>query len=147
MRRRPSSRLLVVDPAGLVLLFRFSHRDGALAGQSFWATPGGGLEDGESFEQAAVRELREETGIAVDRVDLPVAERLFEMTMPDGERVLAEERLYLVRTDDAALSKDGWTELEHAVMAEHRWWSVADLEATAETVYPDDLAEILRRAA
>lgn len=147
MRRRPSSRLLVVDPAGRVLLFRFVHRHGALAGQDFWGTPGGGLDDGESFEQAAVRELREETGIRVDRVDSPVAERRFPMTMPSGERVLAEERLYLVRVDGPALSRDGWTAEEHETMHEHRWWTVAELEATADTVYPEDLAAILRAAA
>lgn len=147
MRRRPSSRLLLVDPDGRVLLFRFSHRDGALAGRSFWATPGGGLDDGEDFDQAAIRELREETGIVVDRVDAPVAERRFEMTMPDGELVLAEERLYLVRTEGFELSRAGWTALEHEVMAEHRWWSVAALEATDETVFPEDLAALLRAQA
>jgi len=55
MRKRPSSRLLVVDPAGRVLLFRFVHMSGPLAGQDFWATPGGALEANESFEVARPR--------------------------------------------------------------------------------------------
>jgi len=33
VRQRASARLLVLDPAGLLLLFRFVHRTGALAGQ------------------------------------------------------------------------------------------------------------------
>ena len=41
MRTRPSSRLLVLDPQNRLLLFKFEHRKGPLAGQSFWATPGG----------------------------------------------------------------------------------------------------------
>src|SRR5690348_760268 len=55
MRERPSARLLVLDPLDRVLLFKFEHKKGALAGQSFWATPGGGLDPGESYSQAARR--------------------------------------------------------------------------------------------
>ncbi|MEQ8816680.1 MAG: NUDIX domain-containing protein [Thalassobaculum sp.] len=146
MRRRPSSRLLVVDPADRVLLFRFIHRRGALAGRDFWATPGGGLEDGESFEQAAVRELFEETGVRVAAVGEPVARREFPMRMPDGEMVLADERLYLIRAESSTLSRAGWTDEEHETMQEYRWWSVEQLEVTGDTVYPEDLAAILGRA-
>jgi hypothetical protein len=43
MRRRRSARLLIIEPAGRVLLFRFLFEKGALAGQDYWATPGGGV--------------------------------------------------------------------------------------------------------
>lgn len=49
MRKRPSARLLVLDPEHRVLLFRFVFEEGSLAGQDFWATPGGALEPGEDF--------------------------------------------------------------------------------------------------
>jgi 8-oxo-dGTP diphosphatase len=77
MRRRRSTRLLIIEPAGRVLLFRFIFKKGALAGQDYWATPGGGVEEGETFEQAAIRELREETGIRVESVGPQVAQREF----------------------------------------------------------------------
>ncbi len=51
MRERKAARLLVVSPARTVLLFRFVHKDGALAGRNYWATPGGGVEAGETFSR------------------------------------------------------------------------------------------------
>ncbi len=143
MRRRPSARLLVLDDAQRVLLFHFVLDD-----RAFWATPGGGLEPGERFEQAARRELREETGFDIDALDEPVATREFRMRLSDGEEVIADERLFLVRAPagDRALSREGWTPLEHAVMRAHRWWSRDELLATRETVFPEDLARILQDA-
>lgn len=53
LRRRPSARLLVLDPDLSLLLFRFVHKDGPTAGADFWATPGGGVEPGESLPETA----------------------------------------------------------------------------------------------
>jgi 8-oxo-dGTP pyrophosphatase MutT (NUDIX family) len=145
MRRRASARLLVLDPAGRVLLFRFSHQRGALAGQAYWATPGGGLEEGETFQQAAVRELREETGLHVDTIGPEVGSRKFVLQLPDGEHVIAEERFFVVQAEHTDLSRDGWTPKEREVMAHHRWWSMAELAQTSETVWPDNLPGILSR--
>ena len=74
MRNRPSARLLVLDQEGRVLLFQFVFDDGPLAGTRYWATPGGALEPGEGYPEAARRELLEETGIAADVGD-EVAQR------------------------------------------------------------------------
>ena len=142
-RRRPSSRLLVIDPDNQVLLFRFVHNHGPLAGQTYWATPGGGVEEGESFTDAARRELFEETGILVDAVGQEVAEREFTLQLLDGEYVTAEERFFAVRVVSRALSRDHWTSSEIEVMKDHRWWSVDELKSTSETVFPATLAAIL----
>jgi 8-oxo-dGTP diphosphatase len=107
MRGRPSARLLILDPSGRILLFRFVFTNGVLAGQDYWATPGGGVEEGETFEQAAIRELREETGIRLEDIGPEVARRELVLLLPDGERVIADERYFLVQSGDATLSREG----------------------------------------
>ncbi|MFJ3369695.1 NUDIX hydrolase [Pseudomonas sp. NPDC086251] len=146
MRQRNAARLLVLNPSSQVLLFRFQHKGDALDGRDYWATPGGGLEEGETFEAAAIRELLEETGLHVDTVGTSVRERRFQMMLPSGESVLAVERYFVVRANSEQLTRDGWTEDEARVMTEHKWWSVAELQETRETVWPERLIDMLENA-
>ncbi|MFM0061819.1 NUDIX hydrolase [Paraburkholderia aspalathi] len=143
MRERPSTRLLITTPERRVLLFRFVHRTGVLAGKVYWATPGGGVEHGETFAEAALRELREETGICEAQISGPASRREVALQLPDGERVLAVEQYFAVQTDTESISHEGWTAQECEVMADHRWWSREELSATTETIYPDKLIEML----
>jgi 8-oxo-dGTP pyrophosphatase MutT (NUDIX family) len=143
MRRRPSSRLLILNPDGAVLLFRFVHKEDALAGLSHWATPGGGLEDGETFEEAAIRELFEETGIRHVDPGSDIGRREFVLRLPSGEEVMAEERFFLIQHDGSALSRDEWTKAEVKVMVDHRWWARDDLARTSDTVFPENILAML----
>jgi ADP-ribose pyrophosphatase YjhB (NUDIX family) len=59
----PSTTAVVTDERGRILLIR--RRDNDL-----WALPGGGMELGESITDAAVREVKEETGLDVEVVGL-----------------------------------------------------------------------------
>jgi 8-oxo-dGTP diphosphatase len=143
---RPSSRLLILDQHKRLLLFKFAHRSGPLAGQTFWAAPGGGLDPGESYEAAACREILEETGLRIDDPGPQIAQRSAVFRVPDGQTVSADERFFLIRVGELKISTQLWSDLERATMADHRWWSRADLASANEPVYPDNLIAILTGA-
>ena len=144
MRHRPSSRLVVLNPEGSVLLFHFVFNEGALAGQVFWATPGGALSAGESYRDAARRELVEETGIVAE-IGKEIAQRRTVFRTPSGEQVSADERYFLVRVAGNTINAEGQEPLEAEFMKEHRWWPVTELQGTQETVYPEDIVQIVRQ--
>ncbi|SLM61289.1 MULTISPECIES: NUDIX hydrolase [Dickeya] len=143
MKKRPSSRLLILNPQHHVLLFLFHHTDDALAGKRYWATPGGALENGETFEQAALRELWEETGIRRQNAGPSVATRAFPLAMPNGETVLAEEQFFIIHTSENTLNTQAWTDHERHVMRDYHWWSREELLATPDIFYPENLAEMV----
>jgi 8-oxo-dGTP pyrophosphatase MutT (NUDIX family) len=126
-----------------VLLFRFVFKNGALAGQDYWATPGGAIEGEETFAEAARRELFEETGIMVGDVGKSVAKSEFVLQLVTGEKVIAEEQFFKVRVVRPTLSNEHWNALEKEVMVEHRWWTAEELKATSAVFFPKNLLEML----
>lgn len=63
---RSAVRLVVLDIRDRVLLFHTRDPDHPDLG-TWWELPGGGIDPGETYVDAAIRELREETGILADR--------------------------------------------------------------------------------
>ncbi len=143
MIERPSARLLVVDGRDRLLLFRFEHRSGPLQGKVFWATPGGGLDPGETYEEAARREMFEEVGLRIEDPGPQIARREATFPLSDGTLAHADERYFLLKVDDLAVSSTGWTDLERDVMTDHRWWSREDLDTTPDQIWPETIADML----
>ncbi len=133
--RRASARVLLLDPDARLLLFRLSFVD-AQTGLPVWFPPGGGAEPGESPEEAARREIIEETGMT-DVVFGPWV-WLREYTgvwlgsERRGEWFHADERYQLARASGSEISRAGWTEAELADIAEHRWWNAAEIAASPD---------------
>ena len=57
----PCVGAIITDAAGRLLLIKRGHEPG----KGLWSIPGGRVEPGETDEQAVIREVREETGLAV----------------------------------------------------------------------------------
>jgi 8-oxo-dGTP pyrophosphatase MutT (NUDIX family) len=138
---RRAARVILVDTEGRVLLFRGGDPNRPEAG-TWWFTVGGGLLPGETPEAGAGRELLEETGLRVSDVGPALFER--ELAFEFGGRLFHQrEQYFLVRCEPFAVSDALWTSEERQVLQEHRWWTVGDLQATGDTVYPEGLCEFV----
>lgn len=137
---RPSARIILADDRDRVLLFLDRVSDGN------WFTPGGGLDRGETVAQAGARELAEETGLRVGPADLgpvvAVGAGYWHGAWDDKMR-WGIDSYFFVRTPAFTVDTSGFTDYERDFMAEHRWWTLAELEAAGEKILPWGLTDLL----
>jgi 8-oxo-dGTP pyrophosphatase MutT (NUDIX family) len=112
LRLRDAVRAVVLDPDERVLLVRFEFPN-----WRGWATPGGGIDPGESDEAAIRRELAEETGLETCAPSFEPASRLT------------------------------WAQLNAECVTALRWWSLAELQASEERFAPRRLPSLVAELA
>jgi double-stranded uracil-DNA glycosylase len=134
---RPAVRGLVLDAQDRVLLVKFVDA----VGQVWWATPGGGIAEGESTEQTLRRELREELGLRDFELGPEIWWREHTFTWM-GSILRAHERIHLVRVDEHEPAPE--LDLEAEGVHDVRWWTLSELEAVEDTLVPVRLAGFLR---
>ena len=124
----------------LILTQKFSSN---LAGSHLVAA----LTPGESVQQAAIRELAEETGLRVTAEQLGEQIWQTEGIWRWGDGINQHsyvDYFFQLRVDDFELDDSNWTDDERRDVLEHRWWSVAELIESGESVGPLGLVEFLK---
>jgi 8-oxo-dGTP pyrophosphatase MutT (NUDIX family) len=143
LRRFTARALPIDDQDRVLLLYGF---DPARPDQPFWFTIGGAMEDGETLQEAAAREMYEEVGIRAEADDLsgPYGTGVIEFCFAEYA-VTQDQTFFAIRVSDATVSFEHMEQDEKDTTTAYRWWSVEELESTEEVFFPEDLAVIVRK--
>jgi 8-oxo-dGTP pyrophosphatase MutT (NUDIX family) len=125
---RDAARVLLFDPRGRLLLLHAQ-----LEGRRFWVTPGGGLERGEDFCSAALRELGEEVGSGFDLGPAVWSRRHIHESA--GTLWDVAERFFVGR----AHSSEVQPRRPDPYITGFRWWTLAELQSSREDFAPRSL--------
>ncbi|WP_027328314.1 NUDIX hydrolase [Marinimicrobium agarilyticum] len=145
METRQCSRLMIINEKGELLLFQYKDEHSRCP---FWATVGGELKAGESYLDAAKRELYEETGLGGEVGPL-VMEREDVFAVARSTPALWQEKYYHVHCNstDKVFAAE-WTDEEKSTIQKWKWWSVEDIKSGIHEFKPScipDLHEKLLR--
>lgn len=137
---RRSSRVVLLDDRDRLLLFSAVNPDGGCR----WFTVGGGVKAGETDEQAAHRELREETGLAEAVIGPLVWRGRPWTTVRNGTSYEIRQHYFLARVSSFDVDVSGFEPLERSATSGHRWWTAEELAMTTDVLRPTGLPELLR---
>jgi 8-oxo-dGTP pyrophosphatase MutT (NUDIX family) len=142
MRERITVRVLLFDPDGQILLMkgRMTYRSTDLGA---WFTVGGGADPGETQEDCARREVMEESGFTEVTLGPAVWRRTAPGILADGERVLLVETYMVAWVPGGEPVRDHWEAHEHDLVDDLRWWTLEDLAACEEQIFPERFLELL----
>lgn len=137
---RNSARALLINSENKILLFKFKFSE--IQGDNvLWVTPGGGVEEGENFEQALKRELFEETGLVFNSVGPWIWTKEVVFKGKKGDFV-SYERYYLVQIDSTDISFENMTLNEVRTLNGFKWWSIDDVLSSREEFFTPQIGKL-----
>ena len=146
MNIRNNARAIIINPEEQILLLKLVK--GTVIDPSgriklpYWLTPGGGIKANEDLSQAVAREIYEECGITGVHIGPKVWFCEHELVI-SGLPILSRDHYFWVRTADSYVSDDGMLPYEREVYSEFRWWTIPEIQASAETFAPSNLGDLL----
>lgn len=142
---RRVSRVILLDEHDRFLLF-LTASPNLMTPVVRWIAPGGGVDEGESHAEGAIRELFEETGLVV--TDIGESFHAFdgESIFNDGHVQTTHSEFFTVRTTNFEPTRDNWMENEFRDISGIRWWSLGELIDSDEPHSPSDLRQIVTQA-
>lgn len=151
MIERSAVRAIIINQANALLLVHMKPSELPITEPhktSFWLTPGGGIEPGETKRSALIREIHEETGItesSIEQIFEPAA-WYSELILPyKGAPTLFKESFFLVKVRDNSSTTylQNPDEEEKQFIDDLRWWKLEDLLASDETFFPEGLPQLV----
>ncbi len=146
--RRIVVRLVVVDSADRILLLHTRDPTYPELG-TWWELPGGGVEPDEAIEDAAIRELYEETSIRIDPSAIRPSVRWHRHASfrYRGTRHIQCETVITVELSAPGPQIDGSHRVgfEDEDYFDFAWWDLATVLASSERFYPGQLPVLLPR--
>jgi 8-oxo-dGTP pyrophosphatase MutT (NUDIX family) len=145
-QHRETARILLLDTENHIFLLK-THFDPEVQLPPRWITPGGGIDEGETPVQAAIRELYEETGLVVTEAELGAQIWQTSGKWLWGDNVNSHsyvDYFFQIKVEEFELDRSGWTPDEHRDVLEFRWWKLAELIESGESVGPHGLVEFLK---
>jgi len=147
VKHRETARVLLYSPKNEVLMLK-THFDPEVGLPPRWLIPGGGIDSNETALAAAIRELREETGLEVSGTELgdPVL-------IASGAWIWADDISFHTYTDTIfefqierfELDTSGFTDDELRDVLEYKWWQLEELLESEELIGPHELKDYLRK--
>ncbi|NRA88112.1 MAG: NUDIX domain-containing protein [Rhizobiales bacterium] len=145
MRVRKAVRLILLNENNEILLSKYEgvniYKPGQKPLDAFWETVGGGMDEGETHEQTAMRECYEEAGLTQD--DIEIGQMVWQghsEIVYKNEHIKSHHTFMIARTkrkiDAKSIVSTGLTEDEAGYLKGFKWWSMEELQETQEHIIP-----------